>query len=48
MKGYASIVKRTEKDVIVPEVLLEVADVDVGDFLEIKVRKIKKHRHHDK
>ena len=48
MKGYTSIVKRTEKDVIVPEVLLEVADVDVGDFLEIKVRKIKKQRHQDR
>lgn len=46
MKGYTSIVKRTEQQVNVPEVLLEVADVDVGDFLEISVRKIKKHEHH--
>ncbi len=48
MKGYKSIVKRTEKDIIVPEVLLEVADVDVGDFLEISVRRVKKHQQHDK
>ena len=48
MKGYTSIVKRTGKDVIVPEVLLEVADVDVGDFLEIKIRKIKKQHQHDR
>lgn len=49
MKGYASIVKRTEDNVIVPEALLEVADVGVGEFLEIRVRKVKKHehRHHD-
>ena len=45
MKGYTSLVKRTEQQVNVPEVLLEVADVDVGDFLEISVRKIKKHEH---
>ncbi|MEL7670611.1 hypothetical protein [Methanobacterium sp.] len=48
MKGYKSLVKRTGKDVIVPEVLLEVADVDVGDFLEISIRSVKKHHHHDK
>lgn len=48
MNGYKSLVKRTGKDVIVPEVLLEVADVDVGDFLEISIRSVKKHHHHDK
>jgi len=42
-KVYKSIVKRVSKDVIVPEVLLEVADVKEGDFLEISIRKIKKH-----
>jgi hypothetical protein len=45
-RGYTSIVKRLEKDVVVPEVLLEVADINEGDFLEISVRKVKKHRHH--
>jgi hypothetical protein len=43
MMGYSSIVKRTEKQVIIPEVLLDVADVDVGDFLEISIKKVKKH-----
>jgi hypothetical protein len=49
MKGYASIVKRTENQVIVPEALLEVADIGVGEFLEIRVRKVKKHEnlHHE-
>lgn len=45
-KGYASIVKRTEDKVIVPEALLEVANVGVGEFLEIRVRKVKKHKKH--
>ncbi|MBI5679364.1 MAG: hypothetical protein HZC47_00480 [Methanobacterium sp.] len=44
--GYASIVKRTENEVMVPEVLLEVADVGVGEFLEIRIQKVKKHKHH--
>jgi hypothetical protein len=44
--GYNSIVKRVEKDVLVPEVLLEVAEVNEGDFFEISVRKIRKHQHH--
>ncbi len=43
---YASIIKRTENEVKVPEVLLEVADVDVGDFLEIHIRKVRKHQKH--
>lgn len=46
--GYKSIVKRTENQVVVPEVLLEVAGVDVGDFVEISIRKVKKHGHHHK
>ncbi len=45
--GYRSIVKRGSKDVLVPEVLLEVAEIEEGDFLEISVRKIKKHHHHE-
>lgn len=45
-KGYTSIFKLLEKDVVVPEVLLEVADIKEGDFLEISVRKVKKHNHH--
>ncbi len=47
-KRYSSIVKRAEKQVTVPEVLLEVADVDVGDFVEISIRKVKKHPQHEK
>lgn len=39
-------VKRSENQIIVPEVLLEVADVDVGDFLEISIRKVSKHKKH--
>ena len=45
-KGYTSIVKREEKNVLVPEVLLEVADIKEGEFLEISVKKIKKHENH--
>ena len=45
-KGYTSIFKLLEKDVVVPEVLLEVADIKEGDFLEISVRKVKNHKHH--
>jgi len=45
-RGYTSIVKRAEKDVLVPEVLLEVADITDGDFLEISVKKVRKHKHH--
>jgi len=41
--GYRSIVKRDSKDVLIPEVLLEVADIEEGNFLEISIRKIKKH-----
>jgi hypothetical protein len=44
-KGYSSIVKRIEDQVVVPTVLLEVADVNKGEFLEITVRKVKKHHH---
>jgi hypothetical protein len=40
---YVSIVKRAEKQAIVPEVLLDVADIDVGDFLEISIRKARKN-----
>lgn len=46
MQGYSSIVKRTENQITIPEVLLEVADVDVGEFLEISIRKVKKHEKH--
>ncbi len=46
IKGYTSIVKRADNQVVVPEVLLEVADVNVGDFLEINIRKIKKYESH--
>ena len=46
MMGYTSIVKRAEKQVIVPDVLLEVADIDIGDFLEISIKKVKKYQHH--
>jgi|GEM_PF-700251 len=45
-RGYTSIVKRVEKDVLVPEVLLEVADIKEGDFLEISVRKVRKRKDH--
>jgi hypothetical protein len=44
--GYSSIVKRNENQVTVPPVLLDVAEVDVGDFLEITIRKVKKHNKH--
>ncbi|MCE5214269.1 MAG: hypothetical protein LLF83_06070 [Methanobacterium sp.] len=44
--GYTSLIKRTENEVKVPDVLLEAADVDVGDFLEISIRKIRKHKKH--
>lgn len=47
-KRYSSIVKRVENQITVPEVLLEVADVDVGDFVEISIRKVKKHHQHEK
>ena len=45
-RGYKSIVKRTENQVNVPSVLLDVADINVGDFLEITIRKVKKHGKH--
>lgn len=41
-RGYTSIIKRTENEVLIPQVLLEVADVEVGDFLEITIRKVRK------
>jgi hypothetical protein len=46
MRGYSSIAKRTENQVKIPEVLLEVAEVGVGDFFEISIRKVKKEKKH--
>ena len=45
-RGYSSIIKRTEDQVVVPEVLLDVASVDVGDYVEISIRKVHNHRKH--
>ena len=39
---YTSITKKIGKQVYIPNILLEAADVQDGDFIEVKIRKIKK------
>ncbi|HSO25458.1 MAG TPA: hypothetical protein VLR54_02430 [Methanobacteriaceae archaeon] len=50
--GYPTIVKRTSEKVTIPQDLLEVAEIEEGDFLEIIIRKVHKpsemKRHHQK
>lgn len=49
--GYSSIVKKTSENVSIPQDLLEVAEIEEGDFLQITIRKVrkpskmKKHHH---
>ncbi len=53
---YSTIVKMTSDKVIIPQDLLEVAELEEGDFLQITIRKVhkpsemKKHyqKHHQK
>ena len=54
--GYSTIVKKTSEKVSIPQDLLEVAEIEEGDFLQITVHKVhkpsemKKHyyKHHQK
>lgn len=37
---YTSTIQRKGKQVYIPETLLEVAGVEQGDYLEVKIKKI--------
>ena len=41
---YTSIIQRKGKQVYIPDTLLDVAEVDVGDYLEVTIRKIKSRK----
>ena len=38
---FTSVTKKTGKQVYIPNILLEAADVQEGDIIEVKIRKIK-------
>lgn len=38
---YTSTIQRKGKQVYIPETLLEVAEVEVGDYIEVTIRKVK-------
>lgn len=40
---YTSITKKTGKQVYIPTILLDAANVDDGDYIEVKIRKLKKN-----
>ena len=40
-KYYTSTIQRKGKQVYIPDTLLEVADINLGDYLEVKIRKLK-------
>ena len=37
---YTSITKKTGKQVYIPNILLEAANIRDGDYIEVKIRKI--------
>lgn len=39
---YTSITKKTGKQIYIPNILLEAANVQDGDYIEVKIRKLKK------
>lgn len=41
---YSTIAKKTADTVTIPEILLEAADIEEGDFFKIYVRKIWKNK----
>lgn len=38
---YTSTIQRKGKQVYIPDTLLDVAEISVGDYLEITIRKVK-------
>ena len=38
---YTSTIQRKGKQVYIPDTLLEVADIDPGDYLEVRIKKLK-------
>lgn len=38
---YTSITKKTGKQVYIPGILLEAANIQDGDYIEVKIRKLK-------
>lgn len=40
---YTSITKKTGKQLYIPNILLEAANIQDGDYIEVKIRKINKH-----
>lgn len=41
---YTSTVQRKGKQVYIPDTLLDVAEIEIGDYLEITVRKVKSRK----
>ncbi len=41
---YSTVAKKTGDSVTIPEVLLEVAEIEEGDFFKIYIKKIAKHK----
>jgi len=39
---YISTIQRKGKQVYIPDTLLDVAEIEIGDYLEITIRKVKK------
>ncbi|MDO9627337.1 MAG: hypothetical protein Q7I96_06920 [Methanobacteriaceae archaeon] len=42
-RGYSTVLKRTSEKVVVPQDLLDVAEIAEGEFVEIIIRKVHKH-----
>ncbi|MCZ3367073.1 MULTISPECIES: hypothetical protein [Methanobacterium] len=40
---YTSITKKTGKQIYIPNILLEAANVQEGDYIEVKIKKLKKN-----
>ena len=38
---YTSTIQRKGKQVYIPDTLLDVAEIEIGDYLEVTVRKVK-------
>jgi bifunctional DNA-binding transcriptional regulator/antitoxin component of YhaV-PrlF toxin-antitoxin module len=43
-ESYTSTIQRKGKQVYIPDTLLDVAEIEVGDYLEITIRKVKSRK----
>jgi hypothetical protein len=41
---YSAVAKKTGEQSLIPEILLEVAEIKEGDFFKIYIKKIEKHK----